>query len=207
MYISKKMIFVVALIAILIFGATWVFAQGDGMIYGCVDPAGNLRIVAEGDPCRANEQALTWNEQGPQGAPGEPGPQGEPGPLCPPADVEVIGVEGPQGEQGPAGPSGPTGSAGLQGPAGPQGPPGVSGFYLVINDSPCPAVGTCATQAWCNTGDVVTGGGGHGHPKLDLPLTLSHPIKAFNDEGWYAGTTFADAGESFYTFAICAQMP
>ena len=82
-----------------------------------------------------------------------------------------------------------------------------SGFYLVIKDSQCPAVGTCATQAWCNTGDVVTGGGGHGHPKLDLPLTLSHPIKAFDDEGWYAGTTFADAGESFYTFAICAQMP
>lgn len=47
MYISKKIIFVVAMIAILIFGATWVFAQGDGS--STTQPAGKTTRSIRGE--------------------------------------------------------------------------------------------------------------------------------------------------------------
>lgn len=82
----------------------------DDAIHGCYNATnGNLRVAEE---CREGEMAISWNEQGPEGAQGPIGPQGPAGPA------------GPQGEQGLAGPQGPAGPAGLQGPAGPQGPAG-----------------------------------------------------------------------------------
>lgn len=74
-----------------------------GVINGCYTTAnsllaakGSLRVIDDGERCRANERALPWNQIGPQGDPGEPGPAGPPG-----ADG-AAGEQGPRGEPGPS---------------------------------------------------------------------------------------------------------
>jgi hypothetical protein len=61
-----------------------------GVISACKDNKGTLKAIdAEaGQICNANQQPLSWNQQGPQGPAGAQGPAG------------------PQGSVGPAGPSG-----------------------------------------------------------------------------------------------------
>ncbi|MBA2460188.1 MAG: hypothetical protein H0V45_00220, partial [Actinobacteria bacterium] len=49
---------------------------------------GTLRVVDSAGECEKNEQALTWNQRGPAGAPGIAGAQGPAGPQ---------GALGPQG--------------------------------------------------------------------------------------------------------------
>lgn len=91
----------------------------DGEIDGCYAASGNLRVVADGEACRATETALTWNQKGRQGDPGPTGPQGQKGDT---------GLQGPKGDTGLQGPKGDTGAAGATGPTGSQGPSGVVGF-------------------------------------------------------------------------------
>lgn len=67
--------------------------DSNGLIHGCYNtgsnPSGQLRVVdtGKGATCSKNEQALTWNQtgpqgpQGPQGAKGEKGDPGAPGPT------------------------------------------------------------------------------------------------------------------------------
>ena len=55
---------------------------------------GLVRVVVDGNACKRNEAALSWNRQGPAGPAGPagtPGPQGEPGPK---------GDAGPKGDPG-----------------------------------------------------------------------------------------------------------
>ena len=67
---------------------------GDGTITGCYLTAkGTLRIVAGADECKKNEQALTWNKQGPAGAPGADGAAGAKGD---PGEPGAPGVPGPR---------------------------------------------------------------------------------------------------------------
>jgi hypothetical protein len=42
---------------------------------------GKLRLASADDPCKEQEEALSWNVQGPTGPVGPPGPRGEPGPA------------------------------------------------------------------------------------------------------------------------------
>src|SRR2546426_104166 len=66
-----------------------------GTIHGCYSNSnGNLRIVESSAGCRSNENAISWNQQGPSGSPGEPGALGPTGPT------------GPRGERGASGPTG-----------------------------------------------------------------------------------------------------
>jgi hypothetical protein len=122
-----------------------------GVINACFLPkSGILRLIdAEaGERCTRKEQAISWNQTGPQGLPGERGLQGEPGPQ----GVQGLpGAPGAQGERGPQGEPGPQGVQGLQGPQGVPGTPGISGLEIVwaetaIDSStekqlfiPCPA--------------------------------------------------------------------
>lgn len=56
--------------------------DADGVIHGCyVVQQGQLRVVEDADACTRGEEALSWNQTGPQGA---PGPQGLIGPQGPP---------------------------------------------------------------------------------------------------------------------------
>ena len=83
-------------------------AQSSGVINACFKAQnGQLRLVSAAGQCLPSEQAISWNQVGPQGA---QGPQGLQGP------------QGAQGEQGPLGPQGPQGAQGDQGDVGPRGP-------------------------------------------------------------------------------------
>jgi hypothetical protein len=109
----------VALAAVLVGSGAWGLIPGpDNTIRGCYATSdgllglgaskGTLRVLDSGEKCRANEAALSWNQQGPKGDTGAQGVQGVPGP------------------QGPTGGQGPAGAPGGQGPAGPPGPSGLS---------------------------------------------------------------------------------
>jgi len=45
--------------------------DSNGVIHGCVQPSGNLRVVdSTTSACKQNETPLDWNQTGPQGSPG-----------------------------------------------------------------------------------------------------------------------------------------
>jgi type VI secretion system secreted protein Hcp len=89
--------------------------DANGVIHGCYDRQGRLRIVNAGQACDKGEIAIEWNQQGPVGP---AGPIGAVGPAGPPG---ADGRDGRDGLQGPAGAQGPQGVAGPAGPAGPAG--------------------------------------------------------------------------------------
>lgn len=61
-----------------------VAAGATGTIHGCVAKSGGaLRIVHSAKNCRASENPLSFNAQGPQGLPGPAGPAGAQGPAGP----------------------------------------------------------------------------------------------------------------------------
>jgi hypothetical protein len=85
------------------------------VIHGCYDKAGALRVIDTdtGGKCAKGEQALAWNQQGPQGVPGlkgdkgDPGQSGQPGPgvtnvalapgaddACPTGGTKFVGSSG-----------------------------------------------------------------------------------------------------------------
>jgi hypothetical protein len=82
------------------------------VVNGCVaKKTGTLRVLAKGTTkCKKGESALSWNKQGPAGAPGDGGAAGAAG---------AQGERGPQGERGLAGADGAQGAQGIQGPTGP----------------------------------------------------------------------------------------
>jgi hypothetical protein len=107
-----------------------------GVIDGCYDRSGQLRVI---DPqardrrdreCTNRETAISWNQEGPQGAQGLPGADGAPGPA---------GESGPQGEKGDPGPQGPAGPAGPQGPAGESGGLDRTSFQITADNVTVPA--------------------------------------------------------------------
>jgi hypothetical protein len=61
-------------------GIAWAAIPGDGgVIQGCYDSGGNLKVVGA-LPCPKGYSALSWNQQGVQGIPGPQGPAGPEGP-------------------------------------------------------------------------------------------------------------------------------
>jgi hypothetical protein len=52
-------------------------------INACVKSNGDLTIVSDASACKAHEQLLTWNVQGPAGPAGPAGPTGATGPAGP----------------------------------------------------------------------------------------------------------------------------
>jgi type VI secretion system secreted protein Hcp len=89
--------------------------SSDGVINGCYDRHGRLRIVRNAGDCERDERSVQWNQQGPAGAAGPAGPIGPVGPGGPP------GAPGRDGRDGMNGSPGPMGPAGLPGVAGPPG--------------------------------------------------------------------------------------
>lgn len=96
--------------------ATFGGTDSAGQIHGCFNlSTGALRVI---DPstssCTNKEQALVWNQKGPQGPTGATGPTGPAGMQGPTGPVGAAGAQGPAGAPGPAG---ATGAAGASGPA------------------------------------------------------------------------------------------
>jgi hypothetical protein len=76
-----------------------VYGGAPSVVHACVKKSnGDVRIIAPGGTCKANETPLDWNIAGPSGPPGPQGPTGPTGPT---------GATGPTGPEGPAGPAGP----------------------------------------------------------------------------------------------------
>ena len=112
---------------------------GDGTIRACYETSGplhqqgDLRVIDSSATCRRNEQSITWNQRGPQGAPGAQGPKGDVGPVGPVGPTGPTGAAGETGAKGDAGETGPKGDTGSPGergetgPAGPRGEPGPAG--------------------------------------------------------------------------------
>jgi len=123
-----RLLVVVGVAVLLVAGATWAWAQTDGVINACVNPNdGTLRIVADPE-CKKNEDLLSWNIMGPKGDPGlacwdlnGDGLQDAAEDVNGDGLWNAVDCQGPQGEEGPAGPEGIQGETG---PAGPQGEPG-----------------------------------------------------------------------------------
>ena len=126
-------------LAVLIAGTATLLAaipSSDGVINGCYDAKGILRVVDTGKPCGRGEISLQWNVKGATGLPGAAGPAGPAGAMGPagpagsPGPVGSVGPVGPAGSNGApgsAGPPGPVGATGANGPVGPQGAQGAQG--------------------------------------------------------------------------------
>lgn len=71
-------------------GVAWAAIGDGGVIQGCYDKFGNLKVVSA-LPCPKGYTALTWNQQGAKGDTGDVGPTGLQGP------------QGPAGEDGAPG--------------------------------------------------------------------------------------------------------
>lgn len=99
-------------------GISLAASPGDGgVIQGCYDSGGNLKVVAA-PPCPKSYTALAWNQQGtsgPKGDKGDKGDQGEPGIQGPPG---APGVDGKDGVNGTNGSNGANGTDGADGAAG-----------------------------------------------------------------------------------------
>jgi hypothetical protein len=206
MYLSKKMIILIALLVLTIVGAGAAVAQmsGGNTYTGCLDPGGTIIHVAIGDQpakaCAPSHTQISWNETGPEGPQGPAGPQGPEGPA---------GPEGPEGPAGPEGPEGPAGPEGPEGPAGQNGTDGVSGYktnralLLVV-----PAGGEETLQVDCPDGKRILGGG-ISNPITDVYVSQSFPLVARSPNGWVVTLVNPTDEVQFVTaaaIAICADV-
>ena len=96
-WFRRGIVLAVVVVAAAIGGVAYAsIPDSSGVIHGCYDSGGNLKVV-QALPCPKGYTPLAWSQAGPTGPPG------------------------PTGQQGPAGPPGPKGDTGPQGPAGTSG--------------------------------------------------------------------------------------
>lgn len=121
----------------------------DGVIDSCYSTrTGNVRIVDPAvESCKSSEQALAWNQTGPQGIQGIQGPQGE------------TGGRGDEGAQGFAGAAGAAGAPGPQGAKGDPGAPGAAGVSLAHHTGREDGFGTDVVQSGTEIAHLQFGAG------------------------------------------------
>jgi Collagen triple helix repeat (20 copies) len=174
-------------------GVAWASIPGDGgVIQGCYDSGGNVKVVPA-LPCPRGYTAFAWNQQGLKGADGASGKDGANG---------TNGIDGVDGRDGTNGLAGPPGTA------------GVSGIEYVVAHGVATQggmFGRFPLEARCSAGKKVLGGG-FGSPNLFR--ALSNRLAVFSSEpstdhgGWYIFVTnLVDlpADEPFDVWAICAS--
>ncbi len=167
-----------ALVSVGALAATYV-TSADGVIQACVDSKGNLRLPLD-KACKKEEQAISWNKQGPVGPIGPAGVNGAVGAAGPAGANGVPGANGAPGTQGAQGVQGPQGVAGPAGPAGASCDGGGGGsvptapstvMYLKIANVQGESISDkhkdeidVEAFAWgqANSGSLATGGGGAG---------------------------------------------
>ena len=133
-------VIVMGVVAVAVAAVATGIPNADGIITGCYDNRGNLRVVEDATSCHGSEKVLTWHQIGQQG------PMGLPGQLGP------VGPQGLRGFFGPQGPIGPQGPQGETGETGPQGPPGSGNILranVVLHQDPFGA------DTWDVTGDAI----------------------------------------------------
>jgi hypothetical protein len=127
-------------------------------------------------------------------------------------DGTLMGADFKPGEL-PAGPQGPKGDPGPQGPKGDPGPAAPSGLPKTVQRyAPLESVnaGNSATStAWCNAGEVPTGGGGYAYDDAVF-LVASAPApgavsgKPFGGWGVRVHNTSGSAHD-FHAYVVCAS--
>jgi Collagen triple helix repeat (20 copies) len=130
--------------------ATGAIPGSDGVIHGCYDNGGNVK-VAPTATCPKGYTALPWNQTGRAGATGATGPAGATGQAGPPGPS---GGPGPAGATGPAGPKGTDGKDGTDGAPGPPGPASLE----ALNGKPCTFKGEGASPTFNEHPSSVTVG-------------------------------------------------
>ena len=140
-------------------GVAWAAIPEGGVIQGCYDSGGNLKLVAA-LPCPKGYTPLAWNQQGlqgphvPQGIPGTNGTNG------------ANGQDGQDGAQGPPGPPGPTG--------------GLAGYEIVVAYT---SESDYAVTAQCPSGKKALGGG-LGLGVFGNWIWGSYPVDTGQGSGW-----------------------
>ena len=178
-------------------------AQGPQGDVGAQGPQGDVGAQGpQGDAGAQGPQGDT-GAQGPQGDVGAQGPQGDTGATGPQGPQGATGATGPQGPQGATGPQGDIGATGPQGDIGPQGPQGPEGSFDSSNFVTYISVhtGTGTDQglvAYCDTGDIVLGGGGWCQSKTTLqgsgPVSnTGWRVRCINQSGDFAVSTLVEA--------------
>ncbi len=99
-----------AAVAIGIYAAVAAAGPSPAVIDACaLSGQGQLRIVGDGDSCKKNETAVSWNVEGPTGVTGATGATGATG------NTGATGAMGTPGATGNAGATGATGAPGADG--------------------------------------------------------------------------------------------
>lgn len=206
-------------------GLAWAAIPGDGgVIQGCYDSGGNLKVVAA-PPCPKGYTPLAWNQTGPQGPPGVQGPQGQPG--ADGADgqdgVSVTSADEPPGPNCASGGSEFTAAGGTtyacngrdgnDGRDGTSGADGVAGRELVEQTFSVLPGTNALVRVFCPAGKNVLGGGASASLPAAFGLadvSQSYPFVDAGAEGWAAALhNGSDPGEQphpvgFRIYAICA---
>lgn len=162
--------------------------------HGCVHrTTGLLRVIdpSQGESCRPNERAISFNETGPAGPPGLPGLKGDTGAPGPQGVKGDTGATGPQGPQGDTGPRGPQGEPGAAGPAGVTSLQSLSGTTCTRADGSAGAVAVSVSsdnsisiscgpkEAWCETNTPAVG------PHMSVTCNdAAHQLTYTCDSGW-----------------------
>jgi len=160
-------------IALAMLGGSAAYASSNGVIDACVQQSsGVIRFADAPGSCHPDENALWWNQTGPQGGQGPQGPAGPTGPQGPVGPQGSLGQQGPQGNDGPKGdrgaqgnqgPQGVVGPKGDQGVQGPRGLPGLSNVDVVYGTPTTLPTGVLSPHVWvvasCASGKIAVGGG------------------------------------------------
>ena len=72
-------------------GIAWASIGDGGVIQGCYDSGGNLKVIAS-LPCPKGYTAVSWNQKGDPGPKGDAGAKGDPGPAGQPGAPGANGV-------------------------------------------------------------------------------------------------------------------
>ncbi len=169
-------------VAILVTGATAINVAANDPVtfFACLAKNGNLyNVVTNGVPetCHTGDDAVQWNQTGPQGPAGATGDTGPAGPT------------GAAGAAGPTGPTGPAGAPGAQGPTGATGATGATGpagttidtttvlgrTLTVVTSATVTANNFNVVNVNCPAGYEVTGGGVDVSNVLTVVVTSSGP--------------------------------
>ncbi len=102
---------------------------GDGVILGCYDGGGNVKVV-QSYPCPKGYTPLQWNQQGVNGDTGPTGPTGAQGVM---GNTGATGATGTQGDTGATGATGQAGATGATGAAGAPGSGGITAYGEVTS--------------------------------------------------------------------------
>lgn len=178
----------------------------NGVISGCVDQAGAIRIVGAVSQCKKTEKPLSWNQQGPIGPQGATGAKGATGAT---GAKGVTGATGAVGATGPAGPMGPRGAMGPQGVTGPQGlkgDPGPAGTAAPVPEA-LPGAFTLGENAFMNVSEILGTSADARHPRwFDVTgfALAVHANAANNKPAWSLGVSVPLAGNTPALHAFAA---